>query len=131
MRQNWVKISQRVGTWGKRGGPNSGFSFFERQKKVTKKINRKIIEQQKKLTRIFFPFIDQRIGISQNNGFFRRFLGLALWPELLKSIQNLRFFFNFRYSYNQYPKNCFEMIKSRTVKSRLHLNKFWGVITCL
>ena len=75
---------------------------------------------------LFFPFIDQRIGISQNNGFFGRFLGLALWPE---SIQNLRFCFHFRVdiSNNQYPKNRLEMIKNRTVKSRLHLSKFWDV----
>ena len=75
---------------------------------MTKKINRKIIEQQKKTDQdLFFPFIDQRIGISQNNGFFRRFLGLALWPELLKSIRNLSFFFHFKVGVpnNQYPKN--------------------------
>ena len=65
--------------------------------------------------------MDQRIDISQNNGSFRRFLGLALWPELLKSFQNLSFF-HFKVGTipnNQYPKNrCFylEMIKSRTVK---------------
>ena len=111
------------------------FLSLNDKKKVTKKINRKIIEQQKKTDQdLFFPFIDQRIGISQNNGFFRRFLGLALWPELLKSIQNLRFFFHFKVGTipnNQYPKNrCFylEMIKSRTVKLKLHLNKFWNVL---